>query len=90
MQTWRILGTIALGTGGLLMVLVAMAQARDSAVRRRREDDGTGGRVARAGLIGLALVAIAVVLRLTVLPQFVVWGVTAATWLILLVLFLAG
>jgi hypothetical protein len=30
------------------MVLVAMAQARDSAVRRRREDDGTGGRVARA------------------------------------------
>jgi hypothetical protein len=35
-------------------------------------------------------VAIAVVLSLTVLPQFVVWGVAAATWLILLVLFLAG
>jgi hypothetical protein len=90
METWRVLGAIALGAGGLLLVLVAMAQARDSAVRPRSSDDGAAGRVARAALIGLSLLAVTVVLALTVLPQFVIWGVAAAAWLILLTLFLAS
>jgi hypothetical protein len=98
METWRVLGAMAIGVGGLLMVLVAMAQARDSAVRPRGRpsyrprgrDDGVGARVARAAGIGMLLLVIMVVLTLTVLPQVVVWGVAAATWLMLLTLFLVG
>lgn len=91
METWRIFGTVAVGTGGLLMVLVAMAQARDTTVRgRMTRYEGTHLRVTRAALIGLAVLAVLVVLTLTVLPQAVVWAITATLWLILLALFLVG
>lgn len=91
METWRILSTTAVGIGGLLMVLVAMAQARDSSVRgRRTRHEGVHTRVARSAAIGLAVVAVLVLLSLTVLPQYIVWAVAAALWLILLALFLVG
>jgi hypothetical protein len=91
MELWRMLGGAAVGSAGLLLVLVAMAQARDSAVAtRRRSLEGTGARVARAGGVGLAVLLVLMLLVLTVLPQQVVWGLGAALWLILLALFLAG
>ncbi len=91
METWRIIGTSVVGIGGLLMVLVGMAQARDSSVRgRMTRSEGVHSRVARAAAIGLAVLAVLVVLTLTVLPQFVVWAVAATVWLILLALFLVG
>lgn len=91
MDTWRIISTTVLGTGGLLMVLVAMAQARDSAVRgRMTRYEGQHARVAQAAGIGLGLLAVLLVLSLTVLPLFVIWAAASATWLILLALFLVG
>ena len=85
------LGAVAVGGGGLMLVLVAMAQARDSAVRTRRSGrESKVTRVARAAVIGFVAVALTLVLVLTVLPQLVVWALAATAWLILLALFLAG
>jgi hypothetical protein len=91
MELWRVLGAVAVGSGGLLLVLVGMAQARDSAVHTRRAAyEGKGVRVARAAAIGLVIVTLTVLLVLTVLPQVVVWGIAVAAWLIMLALFLSG
>jgi hypothetical protein len=91
MQTWRVLGSVVLGLGGLLAVLIAMAQARDSAIGYRPgRGPSTGTRVAAAAGIGLGVLAIALLLSLTILPLFVVWGLGAAVWLIIAALFLAG
>jgi len=86
-----VLGAVAVGSGGLMLVLVAIAQARDSAVRTRRTGrESKVARVARAAVIGLVAVALAVLLVLTVLPQLVIWALAATAWLILLALFVAG
>jgi hypothetical protein len=91
MELWRVIGAAAVGLGGLMLVLVAMAQARDSAVRARRtRHEGRTARIARAAAIGLGLLAVILALTLTVLPQFVVWALAAAVWLILLALFIVG
>ncbi|HEY3262931.1 MAG TPA: hypothetical protein VGJ95_22115 [Pseudonocardiaceae bacterium] len=91
MELWRVLGATALGIGGLLLVLVAMAQARDSALPSgRRDRHDTSVRVARTAMIGVSVVTMTVLLVLTVLPQFAVWALTAAVWLILITLFLSG
>lgn len=71
-ETWRIVATSAFLLGGLVMVLVGMAQARDRRGARR-------GDVRRAAGIGLALVAVVAVLIASVLPSVVAWGVVAAT-----------
>ena len=89
MELWRTIGAVVVGTGGLLLVLVAMAQVRDNTMGARRTGrESTAARVARAAAIGLVAVAVAVVLVLTVLPPLVVWAVAATGWLILLALFL--
>lgn len=91
MELWRVIGAVAVGTGGLLMVLVAMAQARDSAVRARRtRHEGRAARVTRAAIFGLVAVGVAVLLVITVLPEVAVWALAAAVWLILMALFLIG
>ncbi|MFD7652678.1 hypothetical protein ACFV4N_01705 [Actinosynnema sp. NPDC059797] len=72
METWRIVATSAFLVGGLVMVLVGMAQARDRKGARR-------GDVRRAALIGLAVVAVVAVLIAYVLPSVVAWGVVGAT-----------
>jgi hypothetical protein len=46
--------------------------------------------VARTAMIGVSVVTMTVLLVLTVLPQFAVWALTAAVWLILITLFLSG
>lgn len=87
---WRLLGSVAVGVGGLLMVFVAMAQARDTAIPSRRGREGKAARVARSAGIGLAVLTLLMALVLTVLPQFMVWAIALAVWLILITLFLAG
>ncbi|MBB5959000.1 putative membrane protein [Saccharothrix tamanrassetensis] len=72
METWRIVATGSFVLGGLIMVLVGMAQARD-----RRH--GTSADVWRAALIGLAVVAVVALLIAYWLPSVAAWGIVAAT-----------
>ncbi|GAA1338958.1 hypothetical protein [Saccharothrix algeriensis] len=72
METWRVVATGAFVLGGLVMVLVGMAQARDR--RHSRAAD-----VWRAGLVGLAAVGVVAVLIAYLLPSVAAWGVVAAT-----------
>ena len=90
-ELWRLLGAGIVGIGGLLLVMVAVAQARDSAaLRHRRGGHGPPGPIVlRTTLFGLAVLALLVIGVLTVLPQFVVWTVSALMWLILGVVMLA-
>lgn len=91
MELWRVIGAVIIGIGGLLLVLVAMAQARDgAALRYRRGGRGpTGPAVLRTAMLGLAVLGVTEVGVLTVLPQFIVWTMSALIWLILGVLILA-
>lgn len=91
MEFWRVIGAVVIGIGGLILVLVAVAQARDSAaLRERRGGRGPAGPVVlRTALLGAAVVALVVVGVLTVLPQVVVWTVSALMWLVLGVVILA-
>jgi uncharacterized membrane protein len=72
METWRTVATGLFVLGGLVMVLVAMAQVRD----RKRT---THAEVVRAGLIGLAVVAVLAALIAFWLPSVVAWALVAAT-----------
>jgi uncharacterized membrane protein len=71
-ETWRQVATGLFVLGGLVMVLVAMAQVRD----RKRTSHAE---VVRAGLIGLAVVAVLAVLIAFWLPSVVAWALVAAT-----------
>ena len=72
METWRIIATSLFGVGGLVMVLVAMAQVRDRKHSRRTE-------VVQAGLIGLVVVAVITASIALWLPSVVAWALVAAT-----------
>lgn len=72
METWRIVATSAFLLGGLVMILVGMALARDRKGARRAD-------VMRALLVGSVTVAVIAVLIAYVLPSVVAWGVVAAT-----------
>ena len=72
METWRIVATSSFLLGGLVMVLVAMAVARDRKGAMRSQ-------VWRAAGIGALAVAVVAVLIAYVLPSVVAWGVVAAT-----------
>jgi peptidoglycan/LPS O-acetylase OafA/YrhL len=72
METWRIIATGAFVVGGLLMVLVAMAQVRDRKHSQRVQ-------VWQAGLIGVAVVAVLTVGIAFWLPSVVAWALVAAT-----------
>jgi len=72
METWRIIATSLFGVGGLVMVLVAMAQVRDRKHSRHAD-------VVRAGLIGLVIVAVITVSIALWLPSVVSWALVAAT-----------
>jgi hypothetical protein len=84
-ELWRVIGAVIVGIGGLLLVLVAVAQARDgAALRQRRGGRGPAGPVVlRTTLLGAAVLALIVIGVLTVLPQIVVWTVSALMWLVL-------
>jgi hypothetical protein len=72
METWRAVATGLFVLGGLVMVLVAMAQVRDRRGTSHAE-------VVRAGVIGLAVVAVVASMIAFWLPSVVTWGVVAAT-----------
>ncbi|MBW4719753.1 hypothetical protein [Saccharothrix obliqua] len=72
METWRIVATCSFVLGGLILVLVGVAQARDR--RNTRDAD-----VWRAGLVGLAVVGVVAVLIAYWLPSVAAWGIVAAT-----------
>jgi hypothetical protein len=72
METWRAVATGLFVLGGLVMVLVAMAQVRDRRGATRAE-------VVRAGVIGLAVVAVVATTIAYWLPSVVSWAVVAAT-----------
>ena len=72
METWRAVATGLFVLGGLVMVLVAMAQVRDRKGASHAE-------VVRAGVIGLAVVAVVATTIAYWLPSVVSWGIVAAT-----------
>ncbi|MEU3648588.1 hypothetical protein AB0E59_34785 [Lentzea sp. NPDC034063] len=72
METWRIIATSLFAAGGLVMVLVAMAQVRDRKHSRRTE-------VVQAGLIGLVVVGVITLSIALWLPSVVAWALVAAT-----------
>jgi len=72
METWRAVATGLFILGGLVMVLVAMAQVRDRKGASHAE-------VVRAGVIGLAVVAVLSTAIAFWLPSVVTWAVVAAT-----------
>ncbi len=72
METWRAVATGLFVLGGLVMVLVAMAQVRDRKGTSHAE-------VVRSGVIGLAVVAVIATAIAFWLPSVVTWGVVAAT-----------
>ncbi|WP_433267435.1 hypothetical protein ACQPZF_01470 [Actinosynnema sp. CS-041913] len=72
METWRIVAAGSFILGGLIMVLVGMAQARDR--KHARQAD-----VWRAALVGLAVVGVVAVLIAYLLPPVAAWGIVAAT-----------
>jgi len=71
-ETWRLVASGLFVLGGLVMVLVAMAQVRD----RKRTSHFE---VVRAGLIGLVVVAVLALLIAYLLPSVVSWALVAAT-----------
>ncbi|MDX8033937.1 hypothetical protein SK803_27255 [Lentzea sp. BCCO 10_0856] len=72
METWRIIATSLFGVGGLVMVLVGMAQVRDRKHSQRAD-------VVRAGLIGLVIVGVITLSIALWLPSVVAWALVAAT-----------
>ncbi|GGM98829.1 hypothetical protein GCM10011609_41280 [Lentzea pudingi] len=72
METWRIIATGLFAVGGLVMVLVAMAQVRDRKHSQRTQ-------VWQAGLIGLVVVVILTASIALWLPSVVAWALVAAT-----------
>ena len=72
METWRIVATSLFAAGGLVMVLVAMAQVRDRKHSQHAD-------VVKAGLIGLVIVAVITVSIALWLPSVVAWALVAAT-----------
>lgn len=77
METWRIIATGLFLVGGLVMVLVAMAQVRDRQYR-------TKGQVAQTGWISLGIVAVLTVSIAFWLPQVVAWALVATTAVLVL------
>jgi hypothetical protein len=90
-ELWQVAGAGIIGVGGIVLVMVAVAQTRDNvALRARRGGRGPSGpAVLRTSLLGLALVAVTVVGVLTVIPQFVVWTLSALIWLVVAIVFIA-
>jgi hypothetical protein len=72
-----------IAVGGLILVLLAMAQTRD-------RKGSTNGSVALAGAISFVIVAMLCVFSLTVFPGPVVWGLVAAVGLVNTVLLLTS
>jgi hypothetical protein len=67
-EGWRLLAGALVGLSGIVLMLLTMAKVRE-------RKGATGGDVAVAGAISLAILAILVLLVLLVLPPVAVWTV---------------
>jgi hypothetical protein len=65
-EGWRLLAGALLAVSGIVLMLLTMAKVRE-------RKGATGGDVAVAGAISLAVLAILVLLVLLVLPAVAVW-----------------
>jgi hypothetical protein len=83
MEAWRVIAGVLLGAGGLVLVLLTMAQVRD-------RKGSTHGSVALSGAIAFVVLAIVCLLSLTVLPATLVWGLVVAVAVIVTVLLLTS
>jgi hypothetical protein len=70
METWRVIAGVLIAIGGVILVLLAMAQTRD-------RKGATNSSVALSGAISATIVVLLCVLSLTVLPGQVVWVIVA-------------
>ncbi|RJQ74130.1 hypothetical protein D5S17_23725 [Pseudonocardiaceae bacterium YIM PH 21723] len=75
METWREIATGLFVLGGLVLVLVAMAQARD-------RKGGAKGDVLRAGLIALVVLGVLTLVIATVATKTIAWALVAAVGMI--------
>ncbi|WP_344871760.1 hypothetical protein [Allokutzneria multivorans] len=83
METWRMIATGVFALGGLVLVLVAMAQVRD-------RKHSTRAQVTQTGLIALAVLSVVTALIATVLPETIAWALVAFVVLIVLTLTMVG
>jgi len=83
MEGWRLIAAVLFGTGGLILVVFAMAKARD-----RR--DATGGHVAITGAVAFTVVTVLTVLVATALPASVAWSLVGMVAVLVSVLLLTG
>lgn len=67
MDGWRLVAAVLIAAGGLVLVLLTMAKARE-----RR--GSTGGTVALVGVITFTVLALLCLLVATVLPAWLVWS----------------
>jgi hypothetical protein len=82
-ELWRIIASALLGAGGLLLLLMAMAQARESR-------GATTRRVVVTGLITFAIVAILTALVATVMPPTSSWVLVGLVAFVILVFTMTG
>ncbi|HVK21341.1 MAG TPA: hypothetical protein VM677_08270 [Actinokineospora sp.] len=82
METWRMIATVLLAVGGVVLVLVTMAKVR--------ERTGSGGSVAIAGAIATTILVLLCVLTLTVLAPGIAWGVVVVVGVVGSTMLLVG
>lgn len=71
-ESWRIIATVLFAIGGIVLVLVTMAQARD-------RKGSTGAQVAISGAVAFTLIVIVGLLIATTLPIGATWTLVAIT-----------
>lgn len=83
MEGWRLIAAVLFGTGGLILMVFAMAKARDYR-------GATGGHIAITGAVAFTLTAVLTVLVLTALPASVAWSLVGFVGVVVSVLLLTG
>jgi hypothetical protein len=82
-ETWRLLAGVLIGIGGVILVLLTMAYARE-------RKGSTHGSVALAGAIAFVVLTVLCILSLTVLSGPVVWILVVAVGVTNVVLLLTS
>ncbi|CRK61038.1 hypothetical protein [Alloactinosynnema sp. L-07] len=82
METWRMIATVLLAVGGVVLMLVTMAKVR--------ERTGSGSTVAITGAIGTTVLVLLCVLTLTALAPPIAWGTVIVVGVVGSVMLLVG
>jgi hypothetical protein len=83
MEGWRLIAAVLLGTGGLILMVFAMAKDRDYR-------GANGGHVAITGAVAFTVTAVLTVLVATALPASVAWSLVGLVGVVVSVLLLTG